>query len=172
MTFDVIILRVCRATVYLHSRSFPLLADWRKSDGEPVELEFKFERRSCELSFLFPSRRHSFQESLARSLGNIIRTHGWTNCASTRAGRENRSLTSRGAMESHSSQWHWIDSCQTLLSKVLVTNPFLFVVDKGFVFGRSHCNLLKQTTEIIGSFREYETSRTYHCLISCNLLYS
>ena len=64
------------------------------------------------------------------------------------AERQRESLTFRDGMESYSSQRHWIDSCQTLLSKVLVTNPFLFVVNKGFVFGRSHRHLLKQTRTI------------------------
>ena len=61
---------------------------------------------------------------------------------------QRESLTFWDAMESYSSQRHWIDSCQTLLGKVLVTNPFLFVVNKGFVFGRSHRNFLKQTRTI------------------------
>ena len=44
-------------SVFLHSRSFPLHADWRKSDssveGEPQgnwRWKFKFQRRSCKLS--------------------------------------------------------------------------------------------------------------------------
>ena len=51
---DVITLGRC-----LHSRSFPLRADWGKSDssveGKPkgqLEVELKFPRRSCKLSFL------------------------------------------------------------------------------------------------------------------------
>ena len=59
---DIITLGTC-----LHSRSFPLRADWRKSDssvdGEP-QVEFKFQRRSCKLSFLFPPRRQSVPASL------------------------------------------------------------------------------------------------------------
>ena len=48
----------------------PPRADWRKSDSsvdvEPreLEVEFKFQRRSCKLSFLFPPRRQSAPESL------------------------------------------------------------------------------------------------------------
>jgi len=56
--------------VCLRSRSFPLLADWRKSDSS-VDMEqqgywrwIKFQRRSCKLSFLFPPRRQSALESL------------------------------------------------------------------------------------------------------------
>ena len=59
---DIITLGTC-----LHSRSFPLRADWRKSDSsvdEERQLEFKFQRRSCKLSFLFPPRRHSAPEIL------------------------------------------------------------------------------------------------------------
>ena len=55
---DVITLGTC------FSRSFSLRADWRKFDssveGEPqgkLEAEFKFQRRSCKLSFLFPPSR-------------------------------------------------------------------------------------------------------------------
>ena len=36
---------------------------WREATGE-LEVEFKFQRRSCKLSFVFPSRRQSAQESL------------------------------------------------------------------------------------------------------------
>ena len=50
--------------VCLHLRSFPLHADWQKSDssvdGEPQGNW----RRSCKLSFLFPPRRQSAPESL------------------------------------------------------------------------------------------------------------
>ena len=59
---DIITLGTC-----LHSRSFPLRADWRKYDssvhGEP-QVEFKSQRRSCKLSFLFPPRRQSVPASL------------------------------------------------------------------------------------------------------------
>ena len=62
---DVIALGTC------FSRSFPLCADWRKSDssveGEPqriLKAEFKSQKRSCKLSFLFPPRRQSASESL------------------------------------------------------------------------------------------------------------
>ena len=59
---DIITLGTC-----LHSRSFPLLADWRKSDSSvdrKPQVEFKFQRRSCKLSFLFPPCRQSAPESL------------------------------------------------------------------------------------------------------------
>ena len=36
---------------------------WREATGE-LEVEFKFQRRSCKLSFVFPFRRQSAQESL------------------------------------------------------------------------------------------------------------
>ena len=36
---------------------------WREATGE-LEVEFKFQRRSCKLSFVFPSRRQSAEESL------------------------------------------------------------------------------------------------------------
>ena len=57
--------------ICLHSRSFPLLAVWRKSDssvdGKPQGnwwREFKFQRRSCKLSFLFPPCHQSATEGL------------------------------------------------------------------------------------------------------------
>ena len=57
--------------VCLHSRSFSLRADWRKSDTyrrqvatSELEEGFKFQRRSCKLSFLFLPRRQSTLESL------------------------------------------------------------------------------------------------------------
>ena len=60
---DVITLGTCRVNICLHSRSLPSRADWRKSDS-PVDrgatgelvVEFKFQRRSRRLSFLFPPR--------------------------------------------------------------------------------------------------------------------
>ena len=56
--------------------SFPLRADWGKSDssfdGEPQGnwrwMEFKFQRRSCKLSFPFPPRRQTAPESLLAGL--------------------------------------------------------------------------------------------------------
>ena len=55
--------------VCLHSRSFPLRADMQTSDssvdGEPQGNERrKFQKRSCQLSFLFPPRGQSAPESL------------------------------------------------------------------------------------------------------------
>ena len=58
--------------VCLHSRWFRLRADWfaeiwqlsrRGTTGE-LEVEFKFQRRSCKLSFLFPPSLQSAPESL------------------------------------------------------------------------------------------------------------
>ena len=59
--------------VFLHSRSFPLPPDWRKSDssGEggregttgEFEVKFKLQRRRCKL-FLLPPHRQSAPESL------------------------------------------------------------------------------------------------------------
>ena len=61
---DVITLGEC-ASMFVYIR-----ADWRKSDssvdGEPqgnMEAEFKFQRSSCKLSFLFSPRRQSAPES-------------------------------------------------------------------------------------------------------------
>ena len=61
---DVITLGACFHVFFnvcLHSPSLPLLADWWKSDGRPgatgeLEAEFKFQRRTCKLYFLFPPR--------------------------------------------------------------------------------------------------------------------
>ena len=64
---DVITLGVCFhvfSNASLHSPSFPLRADWRKSEqlswrratGE-LEAECNFRWRSCKLSFLFLPRR-------------------------------------------------------------------------------------------------------------------
>ena len=60
---------------FFYIRSFPLRTDWRKSDSSvtggatgELEVEFKFQRRSCKLSFLFPSRRQSTLESLLAGL--------------------------------------------------------------------------------------------------------
>ena len=53
------------SNVCLHSRSFPLRADWRKfdsSDDGPQE-NWRW-NRSCKLSFPFLPRRQSAQESL------------------------------------------------------------------------------------------------------------
>ena len=57
--------------VSLHLCSFLLCADWQKSgssvDGEAkgeLEVEFKFQRRSCKLSFLFPPCHQSTLEAL------------------------------------------------------------------------------------------------------------
>ena len=47
--------------VYIRARF--LRADWRGATGE-VKVEFKFQRRSCKLSFLFSPRRQSAPESL------------------------------------------------------------------------------------------------------------
>ena len=65
---DIITLGTCFSMfVYIHARFRFGLTDWRKSDssvdGEP-QVEFKFQRRSCQLSFLFPPRRQSTPESL------------------------------------------------------------------------------------------------------------
>ena len=56
---DVITLSTCCVNVCLHSRSFPLRANWKGNwkgelEGE-LETEFKFQRHSCKLSFLFPA---------------------------------------------------------------------------------------------------------------------
>ena len=60
---------------FSYIRSFPLCTDWRKSDSSvtggatgELEVEFKFQRRSCKLSFLFPPRRQSTLESLLAGL--------------------------------------------------------------------------------------------------------
>ena len=60
---------------FSYIRSFPLRTDWRKSDSSvtggatgELEVEFKFQRRSCKLSFLFPPRRQSTLESLLAGL--------------------------------------------------------------------------------------------------------
>ena len=56
-----------------HSHSFPLRADWRKSDSSgdasggatgELEVEFNFQRCSCTLSFVFAPRRQSAPKSL------------------------------------------------------------------------------------------------------------
>ena len=65
---DIITLGTCFSK-FVYIRALPLRADWWKSDswvdGEPRELEeeFKFQRRSCKLSFLFPPCRQSSLES-------------------------------------------------------------------------------------------------------------
>ena len=66
---------VTRFSMIFYIRSFPLRTDWRKSDSSvtggatgELEVEFKFQRRSCKLSFLFPSRRQSTLESLLAGL--------------------------------------------------------------------------------------------------------
>ena len=68
---DIITLGMCFSLfVYLHLCSFLLRADWWKSDnsvdGETreLEVEFKFKRCSCKLSFLFPPHHQSALESL------------------------------------------------------------------------------------------------------------
>ena len=57
----------CLFTFALVSASRWLAEIWqlsrRGATGE-LEVEFKFERRSCKLSFLFPPRRQSAPESL------------------------------------------------------------------------------------------------------------
>ena len=53
--------------VCLHSHSFPHHADWRKRRrraGGILEVEFKFQRRSCKLSYLFLPCRQSTPETL------------------------------------------------------------------------------------------------------------
>ena len=52
---DVITLGACRFNVCLHSRSFPRSASLSRRGGGTGELEaeFKFQRSSCKLSFLF-----------------------------------------------------------------------------------------------------------------------
>jgi len=55
--------------VHIHTR-FRFRADWWKSDSSvdweqllgELEAQFKFQRRSCKLSFLFPPHRQSLQE--------------------------------------------------------------------------------------------------------------
>ena len=70
-----VITLVTRFSMFFYIRSFPLRTDWRKSDSSvtggatgELEVEFKFQRRSCKLSFLFPSRRQSTLESLLAGL--------------------------------------------------------------------------------------------------------
>ena len=66
---------VTRFSMIFYIRSFPLRTDWRKSDSSvtggatgELEVEFKFQRRSCKLSFVFPPRRQSTLESLLAGL--------------------------------------------------------------------------------------------------------
>ena len=66
---------VTRFSMIFYIRSFPLRTDWRKSDSSvtggatgELKVEFKFQRRSCKLSFVFPPRRQSTLESLLAGL--------------------------------------------------------------------------------------------------------
>ena len=60
---DVITLGTCFSMFFLRSLSFPLHADWQKSD-RGIGGGMKFQRCSCKLSFLFPPCHQSAPESL------------------------------------------------------------------------------------------------------------
>ena len=60
------------------------------------------------------------------------------------------------SFESHSSQWHRVDSCQTLLSEEPVTYPRSLVVNKGFVLRWPPViNLEEKNTEVCSTNEEF-----------------
>ena len=70
-----------RFSMFVYVRAHFRFAPWRKYDssvdGEPQEnwgVEFKFQRRCCKLSFLFPSRHHTAQENLLAGYFNSLRS--------------------------------------------------------------------------------------------------
>ena len=70
-----VITLVMRFSMFFYIRSFPLRADWRKSDSSvtggatgELEVECKFQRRSLKLSLPFPPCRQSSPESLLAGL--------------------------------------------------------------------------------------------------------
>ena len=68
----------CLFTFALVSSSRWLAEVWqlsRQGATGALEVEFKFQRRSCKLSFLFPPRRQSAPESLLADQLNIVRCY-------------------------------------------------------------------------------------------------
>ena len=67
--------------VCLHSHLFMLRADWRKSDSRwgatgELDLEFKFPRRGCKLSFFFPPC-HQSGLGIVQCLFNLFQYITW-----------------------------------------------------------------------------------------------
>ena len=62
---DVITFGTRFSIMFLYIRAhFRSPADWHKSDSSVEQVEFKFQRRSCNLSFLFTPRRQGAPENL------------------------------------------------------------------------------------------------------------
>ena len=83
---DVVTFGICLSIfVYMHSFHFALTGtqiDWQLSwrgATEELKVEFKFQRCSCKLSFLFPRNHHSALESL---IAGYLMYHDWSDLRS------------------------------------------------------------------------------------------
>ena len=62
------------------------------------------------------------------------------------------------SMKSHSLQGHRVDSCQTLLSEELVTNPFTLIFNESFVLGWPLSVFLQGTSKVSFAYTSFKVT--------------